>query len=155
MRILVLSPGALRHVGARALADDYQQRIQRLCPMERRAVRESRRHAGDEDRARREEAAAMLAEVPAGADLVALDAAGRSFDSDAFHRWLVGRMEAGIPAICFAIGGPEGHDPSLRDRARLQLSLSAMTLPHEIAEVILLEAIYRALMRWRGLPYHR
>ena len=55
----------------------------------------------------------------------------------------------------FAIGGAEGFSPALKNRAFLQLSLSAMTFPHEIARLLLVEQIYRGLTILQGGPYHK
>jgi 23S rRNA (pseudouridine1915-N3)-methyltransferase len=53
------------------------------------------------------------------------------------------------------LGGPDGVEDRVRQRADHRLSLTAMTLPHDLAEVVLLEQLYRALTRWKNLPYHR
>lgn len=156
MRLLVIAPGRAQHPGAVGYLSDFSARIQRILPLQRVVVREGKRGRGaDPLRAQRDEAAAMLAAVPPGALVVALDASGKSLDSDRFLDFFVGALEAGSTSICFLIGGPEGHHRSVLDRAQHKLSLSQMTLPHELAEVVLHEAIYRALTRWKGLPYHR
>lgn len=153
MSVVVVTPGRLQHPGTIVLANDYLARIQRIVPCRRPHVREERRR-DDGPRAREREGQAVAAAVPAGAWAVLMDAGGRTMDSDAFHGWLVKRLEASI-TIAFMIGGPDGHGDAAVARADERISLSAMTLPHELAEVLLLEAIYRALTRWRGLPYHR
>ena len=152
----MIAPGRAQHPGAVAYLSDFASRIQRIVTLQRVVVREGKRGRGaDPQRAQRDEAAAMLAAIPAGALVVALDASGKSLDSDRFLDFFVGLLEAGSTSVCFLIGGPEGHDRSVLDRAQHKLSLSPMTLPHELAEVVLHEAVYRALTRWKGLPYHR
>ena len=74
---------------------------------------------------------------------------GRSFDSEAFAAWLEERRQAGRD-LCFVIGGPKGLDLE----ADLRLSLGPMTLPHQLARVVLLEQIYRAHKILAREPYH-
>jgi 23S rRNA (pseudouridine1915-N3)-methyltransferase len=156
MRVSIAVPGRLSHPGAIAYADDLYQRISRILPVERLTAREARRGKGGLDAsARNKESASLQAIVPSGATAVALDLSGKSMDSDRFFAWLVAHAEQGTREICFLIGGPDGLEPSLRASCREAVSLSPMVLPHELAEVVLLEQVYRALTRWKGLPYHR
>ncbi len=156
MKVHIVTPGKLHHPAAIAWSLDLSARIARVLPLTRAGVREAKRHKGGLDLpARKLEADAMLAAVPPGAHLVALDAAGQKLDSDAFFEWFKGLAETGCKDLVFAIGGPDGHDPVLLQQARTRLSLSPMTLPHELAEVVLVEQVYRAVARWKGLPYHR
>lgn len=103
---------------------------------------------------RRREAAALLAAVPSGAFVVALDRSGDAPDSEALahllERWLsMGR------AIAFLIGGAEGLDASVLARADHLLSLGPMTWPHFLVRAMLAEQLYRALSIVAGHPYHR
>jgi 23S rRNA (pseudouridine1915-N3)-methyltransferase len=61
----------------------------------------------------------------------------------------------GTKRMCFVIGGPEGSGPGVRSRADRSMSLSRMTFPHEFAQAILLEQLYRAFTIIRGEPYHK
>ena len=156
MRLHVASPGNLAHPGAIAWANDLYARSQRILPIQRHAGREARRSKGGLDAAARSrESAALLALLPQGAHGVALEPGGRALDSDRFYAWLIGLAETGCKDVCFFIGGPDGLDQSVRNACRDSLSLSPMVLPHELCEVVLLEQIYRALTRWKNLPYHR
>ena len=87
------------------------------------------------------------------ARLVALDPSGKRMDSPAFARWLE-RHLSGTRELVFLVGGAEGLPESLRTGAEL-LSLSHLTLPHELARVVLLEQLYRAFCTLRGHPYPR
>lgn len=156
MRITVLAPGRLHHDGAVRYVSDYLQRIERIVPVARQTVREARRSKGGADRqAMSRESELLLRVIPRGAVLVALDIQGRQMDSQAFLLWLVGQIEAGPRELAFVIGGPDGLSADVLAAANHRISLSPMTLPHELAEVVLMEQIYRALTRWKGLPYHR
>lgn len=156
MKIVIVTPGKLHHPAAIAWSTDLLGRIARVLPIVRTGVREAKRQKGGVDlRARKQEAEAMLAALNPGVHLVAMDAAGQKLDSDQFFEWFRQLAETGTKELAFAIGGPDGHDPLLLAEARQKISLSALTLPHELAEVVLVEQLYRAVARWKGLPYHR
>ena len=87
-------------------------------------------------------------EIPKNTRLVALDERGRDFTTKQFATLL---ME---PTV-FVIGGADGLDPALKKEATLLLRLSALTLPHALAQVVLCEQIYRAATLLTGHPYHR
>jgi 23S rRNA (pseudouridine1915-N3)-methyltransferase len=101
------------------------------------------------------EAELILAALPAGALLVALDERGAAWSS----RELAGRLAAwrdgGTAALAFAVGGAEGLAAAVLDSAAAVLSLGAMTWPHLLARVMLLEQLYRAQQILAGHPYHR
>ena len=87
--------------------------------------------------------------IPERAVTVLLAGDGRTFDSEAFSRWLEERRRDGRD-VCFVIGGPKG----LELEADMRLSLGPMTLPHQLARVVLLEQIYRAHKILAREPYH-
>jgi 23S rRNA (pseudouridine1915-N3)-methyltransferase len=86
--------------------------------------------------------------------LVLLDARGRQLSSEQFAEFLQQHQERGTQALLFAIGGPDGFSESARAAAAFQLSLGKMTLPHELARVVLLEQLYRGFTILKGHPYH-
>lgn len=86
---------------------------------------------------------------------MALDERGRTLSSGNFANW-IGRQElAGRKRISILIGGADGHDELVRSAADEIWSLSAMTLQHELAQVVFLEQLYRAYAILRRAPYHR
>lgn len=87
--------------------------------------------------------------------IVALDERGKSLTSRKFAETLTAWRDGGEQEVAFLIGGADGLDPALLARARLSLSLSAMTWPHLLARVLLLEQLYRAWSLTTGHPYHR
>jgi len=100
------------------------------------------------------EGEAMLAAIPAGDRVVALDVQGRSFSTEA----LAATLEDWLPAgrnTSLLIGGPEGLAPAALARADERWSLSALTLPHPLVRVLLAEQLYRAWTLLKGHPYHR
>jgi 23S rRNA (pseudouridine1915-N3)-methyltransferase len=100
------------------------------------------------------EAKKFLSRIPADGHLVTLDSGGRSMGSRVFADWLQGMMSRAGGDLFFVVGGHEGLDGPVLERANSCISLSAMTFTHEMARVLLLEQIYRALTILRGEPYH-
>ena len=98
------------------------------------------------------EAEAIRAELKPAEQLVALCEEGQTYDSLAFAKRLEG---SGSDRIAFVIGGADGLDPAIKAQAQWRLSLSPMTFPHELARLLLLEQLYRALSIQQGGPYHR
>ena len=104
--------------------------------------------------ARRREAEALLGKVRPDSWLVALDERGTQVDSVELSRLVATARDAGRELV-FCIGGDEGLDASLRERAWKVVALSRMTLPHRLARLVLLEQLYRAFTLLRGEPYHK
>ncbi len=86
--------------------------------------------------------------------LILLDARGRQLSSEQFADFLRQHQDRGTQGLLFAIGGPDGFSDQVRSAAAAQLSLSKMTLPHELARVVLLEQLYRGYTILKGHPYH-
>jgi 23S rRNA (pseudouridine1915-N3)-methyltransferase len=103
---------------------------------------------------RRREGAAILAALPAGALLVAMDLGGAAPTSEALAALTTRWMEAARP-LAFAIGGAEGLDPSVLVRAEARLSLGPLTWPHFLVRGLLAEQLFRAQCIREGHPYHR
>jgi len=104
--------------------------------------------------ARRREGEALLAKLKPESWLVALDERGTLLDSVELARLVATARDAGRELV-FAIGGDEGLDTPVRERAWKVLALSRMTLPHRLARLVLLEQLYRAFSMLRGEPYHK
>ncbi len=106
------------------------------------------------ERAMAAEGERMLAALPAGATLLALDEKGRSVSTQGLSVMLSGWMREGThPA--FAIGGADGLSEAVKERAEKLVSLSALTLPHGLVRVVLAEQLYRAWSILARHPYHR
>jgi 23S rRNA (pseudouridine1915-N3)-methyltransferase len=104
------------------------------------------------DAGKAREAEAIQAALRPEERLVVLAEEGQVFDSQAFARRLEG---SGSERLALVIGGAEGIAPALKARACWMLSLSPMTFPHELARLLLLEQLYRALTIQQGGPYHK
>lgn len=96
----------------------------------------------------------MLAAVPKGARVVALDETGRAFATADLAKRLQRWMASGGP-VALLIGGPDGLAPECLDRADEKWSLSPLTLPHGLVRVVVAEAVYRAWSLLEHHPYHR
>jgi len=135
---------------------DYLKRIRRSVPCEQISVREARK---TDPRARssglNRELEAVRQKLKDGTYLVALDEAGRELTSVEFSRFLNEMLVGPIQEVTFVCGGHLGLSEQLLSQCDFRLSLSRFTLPHELARVVLLEQVYRALSILKGLPYHR
>lgn len=144
--------GRAKHDAAQSLIDSYRERLP--WPVTIREV-EDRKQGGSAAERKAREAELLLAAVPKGAVLVAMDERGKSLSSRQFAATLEKWRDGGEQEVAFLIGGADGLDPALTAKARLTLSLSAMTWPHLLARVMLLEQLYRAWSLQTGHPYHR
>jgi 23S rRNA (pseudouridine1915-N3)-methyltransferase len=86
--------------------------------------------------------------------LICLDERGNGFDSINFSKKLL-HLFGHYPDITFVIGGADGLDDQVLAQSNLTLSLSKMTLPHQLAKIMLIEQIYRAISISKNHPYHR
>jgi 23S rRNA (pseudouridine1915-N3)-methyltransferase len=133
---------------------DYAGRLRGAYRLELVEIPLGQRGRGDVAKAVATEGSRMLAAVGDRCSLVALQVGGRSLTTEQLARWLDDRSRDGRP-LAFCIGGPDGLAPEVDARARLRWSLSALTLPHGLARIVVAEALYRAVSVLKGLPYHR
>ncbi|MEO6056131.1 MAG: 23S rRNA (pseudouridine(1915)-N(3))-methyltransferase RlmH [Gemmatimonadales bacterium] len=152
MELVLLAVGKLRP-GYREIADDYLRRLGRTLKVREIEVREAVR--APTVRARRaEEAARLLARRPDGARLVAVAREGSGWSSEEVARRLERWMREARP-VALAIGGSHGLAPEVLASASDRWSLGPLTLPHELARVVVVEQLYRASTILRGQPYHK
>ena len=152
METLLLAVGKLRPC-FREACDDYLGRLRRYGPVQEREVREAGRAATPELR-RREESERLTRALPAGAHLIALDREGASWTTEQLARQLQ-RWREGSARPVLAIGGAFGLSAEFLRQAAVRWSLGPLTLPHELARVVVLEQWYRAWTILRGEPYHK
>ena len=158
MRIIVAAIGKLKRGPERELADRYRERAEKsgrgigLRTVEIVEIAESR--ARDTQRRMLEESIALANIIPKDAATVLLDPRGEPVDSNAFAKRISGWNDGGRDAA-FVIGGPDGLAPTLSDEADLRLAFGALTWPHQLVRIMLLEQIYRATTILSGHPYHR
>jgi 23S rRNA (pseudouridine1915-N3)-methyltransferase len=152
MRIAVLAVGRLRPA-FREACDEYLARLRRYDEVVERELKEAAAAKPAVDRVK-DEGRRLLAAVPDGGTVVVLDRRGTAWTSEALARQ-VERWRVGARRLALVIGGSDGLDPELLDRADHRWSLGPLTLPHELARVVVLEQWYRAGTILRGEPYHK
>jgi 23S rRNA (pseudouridine1915-N3)-methyltransferase len=152
VEITVAAVGKLRPYYRQA-ADDYARRLRRYATIREQEVREASR-APSSAVQRAEEAARLETKIADGSMMVALARDGAGWNSRDLARQLERWHQAGRP-LALVIGGSEGLDPALVSRAGARWSLGPLTLPHELARVVVLEQVYRAFTILRGEPYHK
>lgn len=135
--------------------DEYAKRLPGECALKLVEIAPGHRGKGaDISRTVRDEGQRMLAAVPKGALVVALDVTGKSWSTEQLAEKLGEWMQGGQD-LALLIGGPEGLWDQCLEKAHLRWSLSAMTFPHPLVRVILAEQIYRAWSLLNNHPYHR
>lgn len=154
MRITIVAVGKLKERHWREAAAEYLKRLGPYATIEMIEVPD-RDVTANESRALAAEAEAVLKVVPESAHLIVLDVGGTQRSSDGFSEHLAELMVGGTSHLAFVIGGAAGLDAAVLGRARERMSLGALTLPHQLARVVLLEQVYRAFRIMRGEPYHR
>jgi 23S rRNA (pseudouridine1915-N3)-methyltransferase len=155
VRLVVVAVGRVRGALEPAVAD-YEARARRYWKLDVLEVEAgaSGKNPGPE-RVRAAEAGRILPKVPAELELYALTREGRTLSSRALAKRLSGLALDSSPGAVFVLGGAFGLDHRVLRRSTDQLSLSAMTLPHELARLVLAEQLYRAGTIVRGEPYHK
>lgn len=153
MTLHLVAVGRVRDPALRAACEEYLGRIRKLWGLEIHEVRSPAGQFPAAERMRRE-GDLLLAAIPPRALSVALTRTGRSDTSEGFARRFAG-WQATTRDVAFVIGGADGLDPRVHQRCEEALSLSSLTLPHELARVVLLEQLYRAGTIERGTPYHK
>ncbi|HUJ62611.1 MAG TPA: 23S rRNA (pseudouridine(1915)-N(3))-methyltransferase RlmH [Kofleriaceae bacterium] len=141
MKLVVAAVGRLKEPYLIEAEREYQKRLRPYCTL---AVTEAK----DE--------AALIAALPAGAHLFALDERGEPITSAELAALLADEeMRGGGAPVVFAIGGPDGHGDALRARARKLIAFGRITIAHRLVRILLLEQLYRGFKIVRGEPYHR
>jgi len=139
MRYRLVAVGRMKNAALRAACDEYIERLRHYTRVEEREVKEEAR---------------VLGAVPEGTRLVALTRRGEEWTSGQLAEW-TGRWEMDGRDVTFAIGGADTLPDEVLRKAERLWSLSRLTLPHELARVVVYEQLYRAHTIRRGEPYHR
>jgi 23S rRNA (pseudouridine1915-N3)-methyltransferase len=155
MRIAVISASARQPDWVRAGFDDYARRFGGRIRLELIEVPLPKRARGAVLRQLlATEGERLLAAVPVGARVIALDERGRAWSTVELAGRLTSWLEGAAP-LALLIGGPDGLAPACLERADERWALSALTLPHGLVRVVVAEALYRACSLIQGHPYHR
>jgi 23S rRNA (pseudouridine1915-N3)-methyltransferase len=152
VRLLVICVGKVRP----PFADDaahYERLLGRQARLEVVELAEAGTGPGRAREALASEARAILKRVPEGAYLCALDREGDALSSEALAAFVEERRMARAD-LCLVVGGPLGLGATVLERAQRRISLGAITLPHQLARVVLMEQLFRAHKILAGEPYH-
>ena len=156
--VTLISVGTLKESYLVEAAAEYKKRLGAFARVEEVALREERIPDEDDPGAVRSaleaEGARILAAIPEGAYTVALCVEGKAMDSPALAR----ALEAGAARggkLCLIIGSSHGLAPAVKSRADLRLSVSALTFPHQLMRVLILEILYRSFSILAGKRYHK
>jgi len=154
LRLLVVAAGTKLPEWVNTGFEDYAGRLTRDYRLELKEIALGQRASGASAQAVAKEGEKMLAAIPSGAYVVAMQVGGRNLSSEQLAQFIQARAQEGRDVV-FCIGGPEGLAPEVDARADFKWSLSGLTLPHALARVVLAEALYRAVTIIKGHPYHR
>ncbi len=142
MRLRIAWIGKTKDAAIQSLTSDYLKRLTRYLPAESVELANE---------------AALLKQLEksrAPQTLVLLDSRGQQLSSEQFAEFLRQHQDRGTQSLLFAVGGPDGFSDQVRAACSFQLSLGKLTLPHELARVVLLEQLYRGFTILKGHPYH-
>jgi 23S rRNA (pseudouridine1915-N3)-methyltransferase len=156
MRVNLLCVGDSKGVVGAAV-EEYEVRTRRYWRLQVCEVEDGAGRGGkaEPDEVRRAEEVRLLARLPQRGEVVALTREGKALGSRDLARYLEERALRSVEGVTFVIGGAFGLGREILERSNLRLSLSAMTLPHDIARLLLLEQLYRAGTIGRNEPYHK
>jgi 23S rRNA (pseudouridine1915-N3)-methyltransferase len=156
MTIKIVTVGKVKTKHWQLAVDEYIRRLQRFADVQQTAVKDASTDPTANPKIVKEtEGKNLLSKIAADEHVVVLDTAGQQMSSEDLASFLETRTVRGINKFTFVVGGPLGLAPGVLEQADLVLSLSAMTLPHELAKVILVEQIYRAFTILRNEKYHK
>lgn len=159
MSISVIALGRMKEKPYRAMADEYLKRLSRYGKFEEIELPDlpepQNTSAAIEEQIKQKEGEAILQRIRPGDYVIALTIPGKQWDSPGLARHLDGLLTRGASSIVFLIGGSLGLSDQVIARADEQLSMSAMTFPHQLARVMLLEQLYRAMKIRAGERYHK
>lgn len=155
MKTQLLWVGKTDNPHVAALCDDYAQRLKRLIPFDIVTLAEAKNaRTASPDCRKQIEGDALLKRIQPGDRLVLFDERGSTMTSLQYADWLRRTFAGPHRALVFAIGGPYGFSSDVYQRADEQISLSPMTLSHQLVRAFCLEQLYRACAIIHHLPYH-
>lgn len=147
LKITILGVGTIKEKYMRDAIDDYLKRLERFCKVN---VIECK-----EQLSIKEEGDLELQKIPENSFVVALDLAGKQMTSPEFAELIADGTTKGFSHFTFVIGGSDGIDSRITEKANLRFCFSKMTFTHQMARLILVEQIYRAMKINSGEKYHK
>ncbi len=146
LKITVIAVGKLKERFWRDACAEYLKRLEGYCKIVVREIPDSNMA---------QEASLITDALPEKAPVIVLDIQGKPTSSEQLATMIETSTVEGVSHIAFVIGGSDGIAPEVKARAAKRMSFGPITLPHNLARVVLLEQIYRAFKIMRGEPYHK
>jgi 23S rRNA (pseudouridine1915-N3)-methyltransferase len=153
MRIKFLWVGRTKDSNLRQLIGEYISRIRHFLEVSVIEIKPG--EGGDPQQVLDKERDRLLERLTADDYIVLLDSEGMGLTSEEFARMIAGLRDRSVKSLVFVVGGHYGVAEPVRSQAHQRVSLSRMTLTHELARVFLLEQIYRAFTLIHRVPYHK
>ncbi len=155
MKIIFLVVGKTNEKWVETAIDAYEKRIKHYAPFQIEVIPEVKAAKSlTEDQVKAKEAESILPWVKPENCVILLDERGETYTSEGFATLLQKKMNAGVKNLIFVVGGPYGFSQTVYDAVKERLSLSSMTLTHQMVRVLFVEQVYRAMTILKGEPYH-
>ncbi len=159
LSITVICVGKLKEKFYISAVEEYKKRLKGCCKLELIELNEERLPENPSEAqisaALEKESRLIFSKVPKNAALIAMCIEGKLMSSEELARQFNSLAVGGASSLCFVIGSSYGMHPSVKQAAKLRLSMSPMTFPHHLARVMVLEQIYRAFKINEGSKYHK
>ena len=155
MRITIISVGKLKERYWKNAIEEYSKRLSKYCKLEIMELPDENSSLAEEEQILKKEGQRIIKAIKQDALVIALAIKGNMFSSEQFAAQIEKDTTQGISHLIFIIGGSLGLSKEVMDRADRAISFSAMTFPHQMMRVILLEQIYRAMRIIKKEPYHK
>lgn len=146
LKITVIAVGKLKERFWRDACAEYSKRLGGYCNLTVREIADSNRE---------QESTLVLEALPENATIIVLDIQGKETSSEALANQIERYTVEGVSHLVFVIGGSDGLTNAVKERASLRMSFGPITLPHNLARVVLLEQVYRAFKIIKREPYHK
>ena len=146
LKITVIAVGQLKERFWRDACAEYSKRLGGYCNLTVREIPDSNRE---------QESTLVLEALPENATIIVLDIQGKETSSEALASQIERYTVEGVSHLVFVIGGSDGLTNAVKERASLRMSFGPITLPHNLARVVLLEQVYRAFKIIKREPYHK
>jgi 23S rRNA (pseudouridine1915-N3)-methyltransferase len=159
MNVNIICIGKLKEKYLRDACAEYEKRLSAFCKLNIIELPPSRLpespNQSQIDAALEEESAKILSKIPSSSAVYPMCIEGKMLSSEALSKEIENCGITGFGNITFIIGGSHGLSEKVKQKAKIRLSMSPMTFPHQLARVMLLEQIYRAFMISSGGKYHK
>ena len=155
VKILLLTIGNTDKKYMREGIDDYVKRLTFYIPFEMKVIPDIKNRSSLSTELQKEKEGQLILNLVSSGDLlILLDEHGTEFSSVAFSKWIEKKMIAGTRQLIFVIGGPYGFSNIVYQRSDIKISMSKLTFSHQMARMIFVEQIYRAMTIIKNEPYH-